>query len=254
MAWLKNQTDKKRSRLCHQTLDTFFKEEYSCRLPAEVELLFTVCPLKRQTLEDNITLQLQREADRRAEEARLEAYRRALEVRLEAERRAEEARLEAYRRALEVRLEAERRAEEARLEAYRRALEVRLEAERRAEEARLEAERRAEEEAPYFYALKKIENPTDDWEWWVSDECLALEKKYQEEYFLIKQGIIQVPTLVVPAKEQPIKVSEKAMRRAANRAAAAQREVERKEREAVQIAELALQKKEKMKHYVRSGW
>jgi hypothetical protein len=210
MAWLKNQTDKKRSRLCHQTLDTFFEEEYSCRLPAEVELLFTVCPLKRTTLVEAITRQLKQEADRRAEEARLEA---------------------------------ERRAEEARLEA-----------ERRAEEARLETEKRAEKEAAYFYALSKIENPTDDWEWWVSDECLALEKKYQKEYFLIKQGIIQIPKEEVPEKEQPKPVSEKAMRRAANKAEAAQREAERKERKAVMTEELALQKKQKIKHYIPSGW
>jgi hypothetical protein len=156
-------------------------------------------------------------------------------------------------------------AEQARLEADKRAEEARLEAERLAEEARLEAEKHAEEAQKAIcnswvleaeaYALSKIENPTDDWEWWVSDECVALEKKYQEEYILIKQGIIQIPKQEVPLQEQPKPpMSEKAKRRAANKAAAAQREAERIERLAAQSAQISAKKSEKMKSYIPSGW
>lgn len=205
----------------------FFQATYNCPLPEEVELVFVTCPVKRKGLEKSLTKRLQIEAERRAEEARLEAE--------EAERLAEEARLEA-----------EKRAEEARLEADRRAEEARLEADRRAEEARLEAENWK----AYQYALSKIPEP-DDWEWWLSDECLALEAKYQQEYFLVKQGIIQVEKV---SKEAPKPVSEKAKRRAANKAAAAEREAERQKNLQIQAFELAERKTQKMRFYEPSGW
>jgi hypothetical protein len=177
----------------------FFQATYNCQLPEEVELVFATCPVKRANLEKTLTQRLQDEADRRAEEARLEAEK---------------------------------------------------EVEKRAEEARLEAEKRAEQDAAEYYALRKIENPTDDWEWWLSPECLALEAKYQQEYYLIKQGILPVLEVAQP-KEQ---VSEKAKRRAANKAATAQRALEREENLKTLSISLAAKKSQKMKSYIPSGW
>ena len=149
--------------------------------------------------------------------------------------------------------EAERQAEEARLEADRRAEEARLEAERQAERLAEEA-LEAENWKAYQYALSKIPVP-EDWEWWLSEECLALEAKYQQEYFLVKQGIIQVEKDSKPvSKEAPKPVSEKAKRRAANKAAAAEREAERQKNLQIQAFELAERKSEKMRFYEPSGW
>ena len=103
---------------------------------------------------------LEAEAKARAEEeARLAAEAKAEEERLEAERIAEEARLEAEARAEAERLEAERLAEEARLkaEAEAKAEAERLEAERLAEEARLKAEAEAKAEAERLEAERLAE-------------------------------------------------------------------------------------------------
>ena len=101
------------------------------------------------------------EAERIAEEARLEAEAKAEAERLEAERLAEEARLkaEAEAKAEAERLEAERLAEEARLkaEAEAKAEAERLEAERLAEEARLKAEAEAKAEAERLEAERIAE-------------------------------------------------------------------------------------------------
>jgi cell division septum initiation protein DivIVA len=192
------------TKVSHKTLVDFFQATYGCSLPEEVELVFATCPVKRTGLERTLTQRLQAEADRRAEKARLEAEKLAEEARLEAEKRAEEARLEA-------------------------------------EEALLEAE----QQAAYDYAMTKLHPPKDwDWEWWLSEECLAQEEKFKQEYFVKKEAL----------KNAPKQVSDKAKRRAANAAAAAQREADRQNRLKELASELSAQKAEKMKHYIPSGW
>jgi hypothetical protein len=212
-------TVKKKNQLCYINLVNFFKTKYKCQVPEEVELVFVVCPIKRQRLEHALTKRIRTESKKRAEEARLEAKKRTEEVRLEAKKRADEARLEAKKRADEAHLEAEK-------------------------------------QEAYHYALSKIPIP-DNWEWYLSDECFTLEAKYQQEYFLVKQGIIIVEDSKVSKeepKEKPKVLSEKAKRRAINKALAAEREAERKNKLQLQAIYLAERKAKKLESYVPSGW
>jgi hypothetical protein len=47
------------NKLCNETLVKFFKKNYNHRLPEEVELVFAICPLKRQELEKSLNRRLQ---------------------------------------------------------------------------------------------------------------------------------------------------------------------------------------------------